>query len=324
MRNRNEKEPTLEHIKLCLNFIKGRYFISPINKGIESKNYLVGVNDKNNFKYILKIYSESNVEEVKYETEILDKLNFSVRKKYFPIILKKIFFIDKKPCILLKYIHGRILSKDDISSCLIKKIAQKQATIHRVFINYTPKHKKNRFSIFDFSFTDFYLNNKKNLYYNFLRNEIVALKKESKLFAKVKFKKSIIHEDLNVENIIVTKNSAVNFIDFGESHKAEVISDIATAIKEIIISGKGVNFGLIQDYLDSYQKIIRLNKDEINALLFLFKRRSIFMIVYLLDKQKINKNIDLRKKIATEMKTLKILQKNNYLIENFIKKYKYE
>ncbi|MDP1729054.1 MAG: phosphotransferase, partial [archaeon] len=235
MKNKNEKELTVKYIESYLNFanIKKRHcFISPINKGIESKNYLISVNDKNNFRYILKVYPKSNVEEIKYETEILNKLNFGVRKKYFPIISKRIFFINEKPCILLKYIHGSILSKDDISSCLVKEIAQKQATMHRIFINYKPKHKKNRFSIFDFSFADFYLDNNKNLYYNFLYDEIIALKKESKLFAKVKFKKSIIHEDLNIENIIITKNGAINFIDFGESHKAEIISDIAIAIKE--------------------------------------------------------------------------------------------
>ena len=78
MKRIKEKELTEEYIKLYLNSInitKGRYFISAIDRGVESKNYLISLKNKNNFKYILKIYSKQNIEEVKYEKEILEKLN---------------------------------------------------------------------------------------------------------------------------------------------------------------------------------------------------------------------------------------------------------
>lgn len=294
-----------------------------VGKGIESKNYIVSVNNKNNFKYILKIYSKSKIEDVKYEREVLNKLNANFKKKFFPIVQKGIFYINQKPSILLKYIHGRILSKRDITSCLIKKIAKKQAEMHHILANFDPIYKKNRFSIFDFSFVNIYSNDR-NSNYSILQNEVNALKKESRLFLKVNFSKSIIHEDLTTENIILSINGDVNFIDFGESHRAEMISDIATAIKEIIISNKGVDFDLMRDYINSYQKITRLGKAEVNALPFLLKRRTVFMAIYLLNKQEINDSVGLKRKIEKEMKVLKILQKNNYFIEKFIKEYEYE
>ena len=318
------KDLTVKQIGLylnLLNIIKEHCFVIAIDKGIESKNFLVSVDDKNNFKYILKVYSESDIEELKYEEEILRKLDSVTKKKFFPVIVKRTFYINYKPSILLKYIPGRILSKKDISPRLIKKIAKKHAEMHYLFFHFNPRHKKSRFSIFDFSFVDLYVRNKKSPYYKILHDAIIILRQESKLFAKVNFKKSIIHEDLNIENIIVTDNGDVNFIDFGESHRAEIISDIAIAIKEIIITNRGVNINLIQDYLDSYQKVTPINKDEIGALPFLIRRRTVFMLAYLLNKQETNKDINLRGKIEIEASVLRSLQKDNYLIENFIKKY---
>lgn len=319
---RKETAKFIEEDLNSLNVIKGNCFAFPIDKGIESKNYLISVNDKNNFKYILKIYSENNVEELKYEIEILTKLNSVVRKKYFPVILNQIFYINEKPSVLLGYIAGNILLKNNISSLLIKRIAKKQAEMHYSLNRFKPRHKKNRFSIFDFSFVNIFKRNN-NSYAGLLMNEVSILKQESKLFSNIKFKKSIIHEDLILENIVVSDSGSINFIDFGESHRAEIISDIAIAIKELIIINKGVDLVLIRDFLDSYQKITNLSKDEISVLLFLLKRRTVFMLAYFLNKQMENKGSNLERKIFAEVKALKVLQKNSHTIEKFINEYKY-
>ncbi|KKQ87734.1 MAG: hypothetical protein UT11_C0047G0006 [Berkelbacteria bacterium GW2011_GWA2_38_9] len=105
---------------------------------------------------------------------------------------------------------------------------------------------------------------------------------------------------------------------------AEIISDVAIAIKELIIKNKGFNSNLIKQYLDSYQEVFRLNADEINSLPFLFRRRTVFMINYLLYKQTQNKSTELIKRIDLEIKVLKNLQKNFKFINNFIKHYKCE
>ncbi len=303
--------------------VRGTCFVRQIDKGIESKNYLISINDKNNYKYILKIYSKSNIEELRYEIEILNKLNSGVREKYFPVVQKEVFYIDKKPSVLLNYIPGRILVKKDVTSSLIKKIAKKQAEMHYLFTNCIPRHKKVRFSIFDLNFFDLYVK-KENPYYNILHNEISILQRESELFANIHFQKSIIHEDLSLENIIINRSGDINFIDFGESHRAEIISDIAIAIKEIIISNVGVDINLIKDYLGSYKKVICLSKDEISTLLFLLKRRTVFMIAYFLHKQETGEGITFKKRIESELKVLKSLQKNISLIRDFIKEYQYE
>ncbi len=191
MNKGNKNQLSSKNIELYLNshqIIKGRCFVSSIDKGIESKNYFISVGDKSNIKFILKIYSSSNVEELKYELDILNTLNSSVKSKYFPVIEKSIFYINKKPAVLLKYISGHILSKKEISSNLIKKIAKKQAEMHILFAKYTSKYRKNRYSIFDFSFVDRYIDNDQNLYYDMLHNELIKLKQSSKFFKKVALK----------------------------------------------------------------------------------------------------------------------------------------
>ena len=303
-----------------LGLLNKRCFLSPIDKGIESKNYIVNVNLKNNPQYILKIYSNNNEDEIKSEIEILKKLNSVFNVKFFPIIQKGIFYVNKRPSILVKYIPGNTLLKTSISPHLVKEIAKKQAEIHRALIKFRPKYKKTRVSIFDFSFINF-CKNIKSPYYSLLNNEIGILKEESTKFVDLNLRKSFIHEDLSLENIIINNKGDVNFIDFGESYRAEIISDISTAIKEIIISNKGLDLVLIKNYLDSYIKVISLKKNEIGMLFFLFKRRTIFMLAYYISRFEIDRSARLKFKIKKEIRTLKILHKNKEIIGKFINKY---
>ncbi len=315
---------TTKNIKLSIySIIREPFYLVKEEKGLESKNYFIRVNNKKNFKYIVKIYSENKKEELMYETEILNRLNLKNNEKFFPLIINKVFYINEKPSILLNYISGNTLKKKDICLSLIKKIAEKHAKINYSLINFAPKKNKNRFSIFDFSFVDFFLKNDKNSsYFYLLKSEIKALEKESSVFIKAKFKKSIIHEDLTPENIVITKTNNISFIDFGESHYAEIISDVAIAMKEIIIANKGVDFEMIRAYLNHYQIFIHFSREEIGALFFLIKRRTIFMLAFFLNRYGVNKDIKFKRKIEREIKILKVLQKEKKSIKKFINKYR--
>lgn len=293
-----------------------------IDKGIDSKNYLILADNK---KYILKIYSSNDIEEVKYELEILYKLNSNNnQKKYFPIIKEGIFLIDQNPSIILEYIQGKTLSVKDINPLTVKMIAKIQAQMHYFLIDHVPIHEKFRFSIFDFSFVDSFKNKDEKLYDDILKNEFIYLNRESERVKNLNLRKTIIHEDLNKDNIIINKKGEIKFIDFGDSHRAEIISDVAIAIKELIINNKGFDFFLIKKYLDSYQNFFKLNNDEINSLPFLFRRRSFFMINYLLYKQAQDRNTKLIKGINLEINILKNIRKNFNSINNFINIYKNE
>jgi|SRR3989339_1586144 len=176
-------------------------FVRPIDKGIDSKNYLILADKK---RYILKIYSSENVEEVKYELEILHKLCSDNKfKKYFPTVKEGIFYINKKPSIILEYFQGRTLSTKDINLSTVGRIATIQAQMHRFMSDYAPVHKKFRFLIFDFTFINFFQNKGGTLVNNIVKKEIYFLEQESKRVKNFNLRKTIIHEDLNEDNIII-------------------------------------------------------------------------------------------------------------------------
>lgn len=294
-------------------------FLRPINKGIDNKNYLLKADGR---KYILKIYSLKNVEEVEYELEIIKKLRSISRFNNFPTTKSDIFNINGKPMVLFYYIEGKTLCTRDVNFSTIEKIAKIQAQMHKNLLNFFPVHKKFRFPIFDFSFVDYFKNILPSTNDAFLLSEINILRKEAYRFAGIKFRKTIIHEDLNLDNIVRNKNKQLVFIDFGDSHRAEIISDIATATKELIINVKGLDFTLVKKYLDSYQKILTLAKKDLEILPFLWRRRTIFMVTYLTHKQEKGANsAKLTKKILREINTLQKLRKNEQKINNFIKNY---
>ena len=103
-------------------------------------------------------------------------------------------------------------------------------------------------------------------------------------------------------------------IDFGESHRAEMASDIAIALKELIIYGKAINWKILKTYLDAYQKINKLNREELMALPFLIRRRIVFMLSYYVGKKD-------KIKVKKELGVLKLLQRNKKLLEDFCNLY---
>lgn len=304
---------------VCAGIFKKVSFLFPINKNTDNQSYLLGVDNK---RYILKVYSSGGVEELKYELEILKKL--SLDKKYnknFLSIEKDFFLIGKRPAVIFKYINAKALSSGDINEKIIAKIAKIQAQMHKVLLRFFCTHKKLRFSIFDFSFSDIFKENIPLQYKKFLFKELKYLECESKKFLGKKYRKTTIHEDLSPDNILISKNKKIFFIDFGDSHRAEISSDIATAIKELIINIKGLNFRLVKKYLDSYQKILKLNESELKIVPFLIRRRTIFMAMYFLNKVAIKKDRENRKRAILEIKILKKISKNYIGLEKFIKKY---
>lgn len=295
--------------------------VRSIGQGIDNKNFYV-YGDEN--KFFLKVYQTDDLDEINYEIEILRELkNKNNRNMFFPTIRNEMFFINQKPAVLFDYIPGKSLLLKDINSPILRKVASVQAGMHYILSNYKPINEKFRFPIFDFSFPKSFTIDNPSLQ-SMINVEANLLEDESKTINKINFKKSIIHEDLNTENIILGDDGEVSFVDFSDSHYAEIISDIATSIKELILNKKGLDFNLMKDYLDSYQKVSPIENIEISLLPFLLRRRTVFMITYLSHKQNRDKDIKIKKRINRELEVLKILKNNEKSINNFIEGYYYE
>lgn len=292
----------------------------PLDLGLESRNFLL-ITPSN--KYVLKSYKNTSINEVIFETSILSHLKrFNSR---FPSPIRKIFYINYLPCVLYTFIEGRGLVPHDINISTLQKVAELQALMHKNLANFKPKGFKERFSIFDLSFVSTLRCDYSPMDALLIKNCRDWLKDRLEKCKSSNLAKSIIHEDLEMENIFIDKKGNIKFIDFGESHRAEIISDVAIAIKELVINNFGTDtYNFIEAYLDAYKKTNPIiNMAQVKMLYTLFVRRGLFMFTYFLNKQANNENLSLGKRIKTERVALKsLLSRNN--LERKILKFNYD
>lgn len=282
----------------------------PLDQGIESRNFLLSTISN---KYILKSYKNTSINEIIFEVSLLK--NLAHFKNKFPSPIDKIFYIDSSPCVLYKFIDGHGLTQSDINIPILQKIAKLQALVHKDLANFTPEGDRERFSIFDLSFVSTFRCDYSPEDALLIKNCRDWLKDRLERCKSSDLLKSIIHEDLEMENILVDKKGDINFIDFGESHKGEIISDIAIAIKELVINNFGTDkYNFIEAYLDAYEENNPIiDVVQIKVLYTLFVRRGLFMFTYFLNKQAKSKNLPLSKRIKTERIALKSLLLHNNL-----------
>lgn len=252
--------------------------VTIITSGTEAKVYLIKTKKQS---LILKLMKLSKRDEIAYENAILKELNsFS---NDFMFLVSDSFILDNQVAVLYKYFDGKSLRKTDITNENIIKIAHMQAKMHKILVDFKPKTRaRKRFSIFDYSFTDVFKTDYINSIESLIEKSTSKVITELDPFKNISLPNSIIHEDLELVNILKNDNGDLLFIDFGESHKAPIISDIATTIKEIIVNTKGLDLSLFCTYIQAYQEEYPiLDQTQIDMLYGLILRRTLFMLTYL-------------------------------------------
>ena len=281
--------------------------IITINSGTEAQAYLIKTSPED---LILKVLPRKKLEETKYETEIIRTLNST--SDNFIILESEPFILNNDIAVLYKYFDGKSLRKQSLTRKNISQIAKMQAEMHRILVDFKPTNsERKRFSIFDFSFVDIFQTNLSDDTRELVNEAKDVILEKLSPFKLYPLPQSIIHEDLEMVNILENKTGKLMFIDFGESHRAPIISDIATTLKEIIANPIGLNTRLFYTYLGAYQNSNPiLDQIQLDMLYLLILRRTLFMFTYLLHKgdeidSKNNKgyscNIDLEKKLLKEL-----------------------
>lgn len=284
----------------------------PLDKGFESKNYLIASPEG---KFVFKIYKQRSVEEVSYEMSILDKLKETSVSK-FPRRASDIFIFNGSPAVILDFIPGRSLNLNDINGKTINITANLIGKMHLALLNFKPKGEKERLNIFDLSFMDYAAPETLKNAQNSMRNRTLKLREELNGYKNTKFlNKSIIHDDPSPDNIILSESGDVSLIDFDEAHVGEAVSDVAVAIKELILCTVGVDKKLIKVFLESYGDVIALSDMELDILPLLICRRNLFMLAYWMSK--IEKDPAVGKKLQAEIKLSDLLAKKGVLINGF-------
>ena len=266
------------------------------SQGVENANYHVQTTTK---AFVLRIYLERDQDEIDYELSVLSELKDF---PFVPHIASSQVTIKGKPAVFFTYIPGKLLGDMPIKDEHITTIMQHLRAIHEKLATFIPAGKKIRFAIDDLSFLDWPCDEK---YAAMIEQEKTYLREKN---VPTDLPLSVIHEDISPQNIIVGDD--VYFIDFDDAHRAPIISDVATAIKGLIIDLEGVQFEKIHVLLKAYGT---LSKEELALIYYLVKRRTMFMLLYMMQLPVSNQQRGLL--IQRELNALTALQK--YTEEQF-------
>jgi len=206
-----EKLNKLDFDAILSNYSIGQYVLNKhIPKAFENTVYFLQTTKG---KYVLKIFEQTKISEVKNQTKIQEYL--AKKNNPVPRIIKDkkgkdIQYFEKKPIQIQEFAKGKRVKLS------IKLIIAYGKTISKIDFD-LKKLKMPNFNPwgFDFEFKKMKIYSGKKLN---LKKEHSKLLKEIKKLDKYKLTKSIVHGDLNLDNALVYKNKINAIIDFGDSH----------------------------------------------------------------------------------------------------------
>lgn len=253
-------------------------------------------------RLVAKVFNAETEEGAQFEIDILSQLTRAVDTiKTVEILVDTPLEVDGKPMLLYRSFPGRAVAAADIDAAFLSTFARAHCYIHESLddVSTCPRE---RFLPDTLSFVGEF-----NCQSDRLVNDALPLLE--RLQKEIDFSampKTIIHDDISMENILVRDND-VCLIDFSDAHFSYRISDIANTLKELVIDNFGLVDTLLDAYVDSYSQSAQtpLANDERNALPYLFLRRALFMYCYYHSREAgatVHKD-----KIATQTKTIQLL-----------------
>ena len=247
-------------------------------EGYGSLNY--HVKDKDNNHYVLKHYSDpSELALIQAESEIIEaisgKLFFNIPVNSSGNQISVHQHNDKSFSRLLAYIKGSLLSQVKHSANLLYNLGKSIAELDRSLKGIKNAKIESRKFIWDLQYC--LLNRSKIKYitdpskakfveYYFDQFEHFVLPELPDL------RYSIIHNDLNDNNIITDREKIIGLIDFGDITYAPLVNEIAIALTYIML-GKEKPFEAANQVIRGYQALYPLKKEELKLLYYLIPAR---------------------------------------------------
>ncbi|UCD20808.1 MAG: phosphotransferase [archaeon] len=265
-------------------------------------------------KFILKVF-ECNIKHVRYQIRIIESL-----KKLVPVAQdietrdKKIIFpYKKKYLVIQKFAEGK--HPKTFSMTLIKDCADKFALMNK-------RLSKLRFRSKDY-WGPYHQFKKKKTVEKFrdfkLQKNFDEIVEKIRTLDRKKIRRSIIHADLTVSNILVKGNKLTAILDFDDAHTDFLVHDIATFMGKVLVGKNKVLEKKMKVFLKTFQNRIKLNSEEKKACYYFMMYRILKSVRYAVGSLK--KNPDRKKFINRwfdkRSKVFNILKK--YPIEKFLK-----
>ncbi len=227
-------------------------------------------------KYILKLYEYSSKKEIKKIYSILEKLkykNIPLAKTYLTndnnLIVEKY-----KPLVIQEYVSGKEIK--DANKSFVVDFARTLGKIDRELLKIKPIKKtlSKRFKPSD------YRSDSVVAGFNFDIKEKVLLKELNKEVDKAKLRRTLIHGDFQLNNLLVEKNKIKAVIDWDDMHEGLLVDEIAVALNHLFFTMGKTDKKYLSDFFKEYGKFVKLTINEKKAIYFLIKTRMLGGIVW--------------------------------------------
>jgi len=243
-------------------------------EGYDSINYRIKT--KSN-QYVLKHYlNTQEYDLIKAEVQLLDEISDQLSFQ-IPTTIKPITTLnDNSFTRLLSYIEGDFLAQAEQNKVLLFNFGKAIAQLDKHLLSKRSYPIEARKQVWDLQYCLLNktkinhikeVSKRKLVHYFFDQFERHILPKQDEL------RYSIIHGDLNENNVLVEKNEIVGFIDFGDICYSPLINEIAIAITYIMLLNKKDLIKKACNVLTGYHSVTPLLKEEVELLYYLIAAR---------------------------------------------------
>lgn len=287
--------------------LQKKYFTLPIvhfeciEFGIENTNYLIKADGK---KFVLRVYNPSRKRNrIQKEIEVMNYLldnNIPVPKAISSLNQNIIEKIDGKQAVLFSFIQGINPPWEPMNLELAKDIGMNVGKLQLVLLQ--SKIKVSSLSEFSAS-----IRPKHSSFQNYLEEINQALEQ----IDLKKLRKGLIHSDITRENIKVNNRSLMGFLDFDDLHKDYLSWDLAIALTHLFVAKSfGIDWKGLYSFLEGYQSVMKLNKQEKHALIPFIMLRNINLLALIEKKSKQDTSKALVSIKDSLLKKIKLIQTN--------------
>ncbi len=243
--------------------------------GYASTNYRIKSGGTN---YLLKHYKNaSEYRLICEEDKVLELLSAKNLAFKTPVSLEALqVYEDDSFSRLLPYIEGELLAKVDHTATLLHGFGMAAAHMNACLLEVKNTFIQSRELAWDMKYT--LLNSEKVIHIADLADSKVVsyyldVFEQKILPIQNKLRQSIIHSDLNDNNIIVDGETVAGIIDFGDIAHSPLIYEVAIALTYIMMANEENPFEKAKAFLLGYHSIYPLKQEEIELLHILIPSR---------------------------------------------------
>lgn len=272
----------IEQIKETLVSIYGIKVIKmfPTERGMSNHSFFVYSKKR---KYVFRVYSNRNnriKDHILFEIKVMRLL----RKNKLPVpkiietnnedFLATYIYNNKKYfCILMEFIEGKMLEKNDLyivkslgslqakMHSILEKKVEKRLSVKQILSNWLKWSREELGKIKPFLIKY----NLKETYLKIFEETQAEFNKELKNIGKMPYAEC--HNDFWGGNILIKNKHIVGILDFDSMNASFLVADLANTLRSCLFRSNPKKYPkIISDYLSGYQKYRKLSEKELNIL----------------------------------------------------------